>query len=425
MRVKAFLLLILTLLMAAALSSCALLPEEEETRSAPVLRTYETKAFNLAVVERGDLIQTQKVSSQYMPVQTAALCFELGGEYVDKMLVQLGDTVEKGQLLGQLQIGNLEEQIYNARSTIDELRIQIRYLTAQRELDMKRFEIEGQNMDPEARAEREKELQESFKDQLSRLNQSVSMQEMTLKDLERKLAERRIISPIDGTVTYVKEFQDGEMSVYASHVLTVADSSNSMFHAETKYWHLFESGDEYDIVANKKTYRAFVASEAELGIEAVRQEFIGDLAAEMLFGETSQLYLKLYEEGVVDGSFGGGFETIEGMALLTCFGDSESPETVKEGILQEARRLVETGVSDEDFLRMKRSALGRRIRDIDSLDGTSFRICAYYFSGYDYFDFPVVYQQVTHEDVLEFIQRVVTPDRCALSVIMPIEEVER
>ena len=145
----------------------------------------------------------------------------------------------------------------------------------------------------------------------------------------------------------------------------------------------------------------------------------------MLFGETSQLYLKLYEEGVVDGSFGGGFETIEGMALLTCFGDSESPETVKEGILQEAKRLVKFGVSGEDFLRMKRSALGRRIRDIDSFDGTCFRICAYHFSGYDYFDFPAVYQEVTLEDVLEFIQRVVTPDRCALSVIMPIEEVER
>ena len=285
MRVKAFLLLILTLLLAAALSSCALLPEEEETRSAPVLRTYETKAFNLAVVERGDLIQTQKVSSQYMPVQTAALCFELGGEYVDKMLVQLGDTVEKGQLLGQLQIGNLEEQIYNARSTIDELQIQIRYLTAQRELDVKRFEIESQNMDPEARAEREKEIQENFRKQLSSLNQSVSMQEMTLKDLERKLAERRIVSPIDGTVTYVKEFEDGEMSVYASHVLTVADSSNSMFRAETKYWHLFESGDEYDIVANKKTYRAVVASEEELGIEA----------QEKVMGKNGYVYFVLTE----------------------------------------------------------------------------------------------------------------------------------
>lgn len=166
----------------------------------------------------------------------------------------------------------------------------------------------------------------------------------------------------------------------------------------------------------------FKCEPSEMGKAAVRQEFIGDLAAEMLFGETSRLYLKLYADGIVDGSFGGGFETIEGMALLTCFGDSESPETVKEGILQEAKYLTETGISNEDFLRMKRSALGRRIRDIDSFDGTCFRICAYHFSGYDYFDFPAVYQEITAQDVLNFIKQVVTPDRCALSVVMPCDQ---
>ena len=167
----------------------------------------------------------------------------------------------------------------------------------------------------------------------------------------------------------------------------------------------------------------FKCEPSQLGIQAVRQEFIGDLAAEMLFGETSELYLKLYEDGVIDGSFGGGFETIEGMALLTCFGDSDDPQAVQEGILQQAKSLVETGISDEDFLRMKRSALGRRIRDIDSFDGTCFRICAYYFSGYDYFDFPGVYKEVTAQDVLNFIKQVVTADRCALSVVNPVKEV--
>ena len=169
----------------------------------------------------------------------------------------------------------------------------------------------------------------------------------------------------------------------------------------------------------------FKCEPSEMGVDAVRQEFIGDLAAEMLFGETSELYLKLYAEGVVDGSFGGGFETIEGMALLTCFGDSESPETVRDGILQAARQLTETGISYEDFLRMKRSALGRRIRDIDSFDGTCFRICAYHFSGFDYFDFPGVYQAINAQDVLDFIRQVVTADRCALSIITPIQEAEQ
>ena len=158
------------------------------------------------------------------------------------------------------------------------------------------------------------------------------------------------------------------------------------------------------------------------GEEGVRQEIIGDLAAEALFGESSGLYLKLYDEGLIDTSFGGGFETIEGMAILSASGDSRNPEAVRDAILQEAQRLASVGVSQEEFQRMKRSAFGRRIRSLDSFESTCFRICAYHFSKFDYFRIPDVYQQVTREEIQEFIQRVVTPDRVCLAVITPNKE---
>ena len=51
---------------------------------------------------------------------------------------------------------------------------------------------------------------------------------------------------------------------------------------------------------------AFRCESAPDGMESVRQEVVGDLAAEALFGESSPLYLRLYEEGLIDSSFGGG-----------------------------------------------------------------------------------------------------------------------
>ena len=159
-----------------------------------------------------------------------------------------------------------------------------------------------------------------------------------------------------------------------------------------------------------------------LGDAAVRCEAVGDLAAEALFGESSALYLRLYEQGLIDPSFGGGFETVDGMAMLTASGDSDDPEAVRTAIIEEAQRLVREGISQKDFLRMKRSALGRRIRDLDSFDATAFRVCAYHFSGFDYFRFPEVYRAVEAKDLLEFLDRVVTEDRCSLSVINPTKE---
>ncbi len=163
----------------------------------------------------------------------------------------------------------------------------------------------------------------------------------------------------------------------------------------------------------------FKCESAGSGEDAVRAEMVGDLAAEALFGESSTLYQKLYEQGRIDSSFGGGYETVDGMAMLTASGDSNDPEAVRDAILESAKTLCEKGIAKEDFLRMKRSSFGRRLRDLDSFDSTCFRVCAYHFSGFDYFCFPEVYQDISAKEVEEFIHRVVTPARCCLSVIKP------
>ncbi len=158
------------------------------------------------------------------------------------------------------------------------------------------------------------------------------------------------------------------------------------------------------------------------GVEAIAQEVIGDLAAEVLFGEASALYLNLYGEGLIDSSFGGGFETIDGCALLSCSGDSDNAEAVRQAILTEAQRICAEGIDEAQFHRLKRSTMGRRIRDLDSFDSTCFRLCAYHLSDFDYFRFPEIYNAITPLQVQQFLERIIRPERCSLSVIETIKE---
>ena len=108
--------------------------------------------------------------------------------------------------------------------------------------------------------------------------------------------------------------------------------------------------------------------------------------------------------------------------MLTIGGDSEDPQAVLDAILEQAKVLIAEGIPEEDFLRMKRSAMGRRLRDLDSFDSTCFRLCAYEFSDFDYFRFPSVYADITEQELREFLKRVVTGERCAMSVIEPATE---
>ena len=158
------------------------------------------------------------------------------------------------------------------------------------------------------------------------------------------------------------------------------------------------------------------------GEVGIAQEFVADLAAEVLFGESSELYLQLYEEGLIDGSFGGGFETSDGCAMLNCGGDSWQAQQILPRILEAAQRIVEEGVRQDMLLRLKRSAMGRRIRDMDSFDSTCFRLCAYATADFDYFRFPEIYDSITSHQIQAFLARVIRKERACLSVIEPMKE---
>ena len=177
-------------------------------------------------------------------------------------------------------------------------------------------------------------------------------------------------------------------------------------------------------VAMPMFHLGFRCESAPNGPESIRQEVVGDLAAEALFGESSRLYLELYEDGLIDSSFGGGFECLDGCSMLLCGGDSDEPDTVCNAILAEAERIAREGVDETDFLRMKRSALGRRIRELDSFDSTCFRLCAYHMSGVDYFCFPEVYRQVEAWEIQQFLAETVRLGRGAVATLYPIEQEE-
>ena len=159
------------------------------------------------------------------------------------------------------------------------------------------------------------------------------------------------------------------------------------------------------------------------GNEGIRREIVGDLACEMLIGESAPLYQRLYEENLIDSGFNAGYECGKEAALITFAGDSIAPEQVRDAILEEAARQLREGLDAAAFERLKKSAMGRRLRELDSFEGVCSRVCGNYFDSADYYCFPAMYASVTVEDVRSFIEETVCPERMVLSVIEPKEKV--
>ncbi|HAX31268.1 MAG TPA: insulinase family protein [Oscillibacter sp.] len=158
------------------------------------------------------------------------------------------------------------------------------------------------------------------------------------------------------------------------------------------------------------------------GEEKHRFAAIGELACDVLMGESSPLYARLYSQGLINGSFGAAFDILPGAAYAYAGGDSKDPKAVAEAILAEAQRLAREGVDEDYYKRIVNANFGAALRELNSFESIAVSMAEGRFQGYDPYRFPEIYDSITAADVLAFLRENVTRSHMALSVIAPKEE---
>ena len=160
------------------------------------------------------------------------------------------------------------------------------------------------------------------------------------------------------------------------------------------------------------------------GEEQMRNNLLGDLAIDVLLGESSPLYARLYAEGLINGSFGCSYDILPGAAYVYLGGDTPDPHAVLEAILAEAKRVAEEGVDEGYYQRLKNANFGSTLKGLNSFENIAVSVVEATFRGYDPFRFPEVFDSITREDVVDFIRENITAERCAISIIDPLAEKE-
>ena len=155
----------------------------------------------------------------------------------------------------------------------------------------------------------------------------------------------------------------------------------------------------------------------EDGEALMRQDVIADIACDVLLGDSSPLYSRLYEQGLINGTFGGGFDQLPGVAYLYAGGDCNDPQAVVDAILAEAKRLGEEGIDEDFYQQLLRASFGSTVRALNSFENIAVSVADGYFRGFDPFTFPAVYDSIRREDVEAFLRENIVAERCALSVL--------
>ena len=172
-------------------------------------------------------------------------------------------------------------------------------------------------------------------------------------------------------------------------------------------------------VSTPQFLTGFKCTPAPEGEDYLRMSAIGDMACDILLGDSSPLYLRLYDQGLINTSFGGAFEMMPGVAYLYAGGDSRDARAVAGEIYREAERLAAEGIDEDFYQQVRRATFGEQLRGLNSFENIAVSLTEGYFRGYDPFRFPQVFGSITKDDILAFLRENLREERAVLSEIVP------
>ncbi len=156
------------------------------------------------------------------------------------------------------------------------------------------------------------------------------------------------------------------------------------------------------------------------GIEVLKHEVAVKLLLEMLTGRSSELYNRLYEEGLINSTFDTDFTIEENYGFSMLGGESPNPDKVRDMIAAEIEAVSKRGLDKNSFERIRKAQTGRFLRQLNSVERISNLFISVYFKGVYLFDYFDVYDKITFENAQEIFRNHFNLNNMALSVIKPV-----
>ncbi|MBC1573056.1 insulinase family protein [Listeria booriae] len=155
------------------------------------------------------------------------------------------------------------------------------------------------------------------------------------------------------------------------------------------------------------------------GKEAVQHEMTGDIMLELLFGTTSAAYLDLYDQGIIDDTFGFDYSLQDSFSFVLIGGDAKDPDLQESKIKETLENAIQTGFDEADLELIKRKKMGQFLRSLNSPEFIANQFSQYIFEEASLFDILPAIEAVTVADVENFLKRIYLEDRVTTFQIIP------
>lgn len=168
---------------------------------------------------------------------------------------------------------------------------------------------------------------------------------------------------------------------------------------------LFMIGYKDKIIDNKK--------------ELIKRHIAIEILLNILIGESSKLYTKLYNEELLlsEPDIDYEFSNIYAHILIT--GQSKNPKKIEEELLKEIERIKEQGINKEDFERTKRKIYGNYISEYNTPGDITRMFLSDWMKGLNSFDYIEEFTNVTIEYADKILREIFIENKEIISIVNP------
>mgnify|MGYP000855196037 CR=1 FL=1 len=157
------------------------------------------------------------------------------------------------------------------------------------------------------------------------------------------------------------------------------------------------------------------------GEQYVRKEITTNILLQMLFGESSEFYQEMYDNGLIDSNFGTQYIGYKDYGHSLIVGESDNPQQLLEKVTNHLNSLKSGRLSEEDFLRIKKKNIGYNLMGFNSVEYLANNFISYYFNDFLFINYADILESITFEDINSRFNSHFTKDNYTLSIVKPMK----